>query len=174
MPIDVPRVFLCVIGSGFLGLAAAAQQPLPLPPPTGEVVLRVCGEIEVRNEEDCAVFDMDSLRAIGHVHLKTSTIWTEGVQEFEGIRLKHLLDRVGVQGELIWASAANDYGADIPVSDATEDGPILAYMMNEELMSLREKGPLWIVYPFDDDSSYRTDLIYSRSVWQLVSLDIRN
>jgi hypothetical protein len=34
-------------------------------------------------------------------------------------------------------------------------------------MSLREKGPLWVIYPYDSDPAYRTEETYSRSIWQL-------
>ena len=34
-------------------------------------------------------------------------------------------------------------------------------------MSVREKGPLWVIYPFDSDPEYQTEVIYSRSIWQL-------
>lgn len=173
MNMAVPRLLCC----GLFALGAAqivsADIPAPLEAPTGEVILEVCGNIAVHNQGDCAVFDVETLKAIGHVHLETSTIWTEGVQRFDGVRLKDLLQRVGAQGKSVWASAANDYGADIPVTDATEDGPILAYMLNNEEMSLRDMGPLWVIYPYDHDSKFRSDLIYSRSVWQLVSMEVR-
>lgn len=158
----------------FLAPAAFAS-PLPdLAKPSGDVVLTVCGHILVRNWGNCAALDLASLRALGRVQITTSTIWTEGVQQFEGVPLKVLLDRLGALGSVVWARAANDYGAEIPVAETSEDGPIIAYSMNGKEMSLRDKGPLWIVYPYDADSRYRNDVAYSRSVWQLVALDVRD
>jgi hypothetical protein len=55
----------------------------------------------------------------------------------------------------------------IPVSDATSGGPIIAFARNGEAMSVREKGPLWIVYPYDADPAYQSETIYARSIWQL-------
>jgi hypothetical protein len=40
-------------------------------------------------------------------------------------------------------------------------------------MSLREKGPLWIIYPFDSSPEYQTELIYSRSIWQLNRIEVQ-
>ena len=34
-------------------------------------------------------------------------------------------------------------------------------------MTLRDKGPLWVIYPFDDDPRYRSETVYFRSIWQL-------
>ena len=56
---------------------------------------------------------------------------------------------------------------DIPAESANADAPMVAYHIDGEIMSSREKGPLWVVYPYDQDVKYRTELIYSRSIWQL-------
>ena len=61
----------------------------------------------------------------------------------------------------------NDYAVDIPIGDARDGGPIIAYEIDGKPMSVREKGPLWIVYPYDSKTEYRTETIYSRSIWQL-------
>ncbi len=34
-------------------------------------------------------------------------------------------------------------------------------------MSVREKGPLWIVYPYSSSPEFQNEVIYSRSIWQL-------
>jgi hypothetical protein len=37
---------------------------------------------------------------------------------------------------------------------------------------VREKGPLFMIYPFDSDAALRNPLYYSRSVWQLKTIDV--
>jgi hypothetical protein len=32
---------------------------------------------------------------------------------------------------------------------------------------VRDQGPLWIMFPFDDKPELKSELIYSQSVWQL-------
>ena len=58
------------------------------------------------------------------------------------------------------------------VEDAVEGGPIIAYRLNGDRMSVRDKGPLWVVYPYDSDQVYQTEVIYSRSIWQLYRIDV--
>ncbi|GAA6208193.1 molybdopterin-dependent oxidoreductase [Cognatishimia sp. WU-CL00825] len=117
-------------------------------------------------------FDLASLRAIGTTEIVTSTIWTDGVHRFSGVSLHDLLAHLGATGGTIQATAINDYAIKIPVSDATQDGPIVAFEMDGELMPRRAKGPLWIVYPFDSSAQFRTEAIYARSIWQLNRLHI--
>ncbi len=133
----------------------------------GEVLLTVSGAIEETNADGVAQFDLAMLEALGNTVIDTSTIWTDGTQSFQGVPLKVLIDRLGIKGENLRATAINDYAVEIPTSDAVEGGPMIAYKLNGDLMSVRDKGPLWIVYPYDLDQGYRSEVIYSRSIWQL-------
>jgi hypothetical protein len=153
-------------------LLAAPVAAQDLAAPTGEIILTVSGDIAVRNQDDSAVFDLEMLRALGEVSFATTTPWTDGVQEFTGVSLAALVKALGVTEGSIKATAINDYAIDIPVADAVEGGPILAYMQNGEPMPVREKGPLWLVYPYDLNEAYQAEVIFSRSIWQLVRLDV--
>lgn len=144
----------------------------PLPAPTGDAMLTVTGTIGVTNAPEGAVFDLAMLQEIGVTGFATSTTWTQGVIQFDGVSLKALLDRLGVTEGTLKMYAINDYVIEVPVSDAVENGPILAYSQNGEMMSVRDKGPLWMIYPFDLNEDYRSEVIYSRSIWQLVKIEV--
>ncbi|MCH2093805.1 MAG: oxidoreductase [Rhodobacteraceae bacterium] len=135
--------------------------------PTGRILLTVSGQITETNADGVAQFDLDMLRDLGVEEVQTTTIWTDGPQVFVGVSLDVLMDRVGASGSSIDASAINDYTVQIPLSDAVDGGPIVAFQRNGNVMSRREKGPLWLIYPFDSSADYRTEVIYSRSIWQL-------
>lgn len=154
-------------------LFAAPALAEDLAAPTGEVVLTVTGAIGATNQGDAAVFDLDMLKAMGEVTFETSTPWTEGKQSFTGVPLDALLQAVGVTEGTLTAKAINDYAVEIPVTDAVAGGPILAYLQNGDPMSVREKGPLWVVYPYDLKDDYQAEVIYSRSIWQLSSIDVK-
>ncbi len=143
-----------------------------LPSPTGEVVLTVTGEITHENHDGAAQFDLEMLRKIGVESFETSTIWTEGTARYSGIRLSRLLEAVGAEGAVLRASAINDYAGEIPVTDAVESGPILAFEKDGRLMSVREKGPLWVIYPYDQNVDYQSEIIHSRSIWQLTRIEV--
>jgi len=53
-----------------------------------------------------------------------------------------------------------------------EDGPLLAYLRNGETMSVRDKGPVWLIFPFDDEPKFQNEEYYSRSIWQLDQIEI--
>lgn len=140
--------------------------------PEGVVVLTISGEIKETNVGATLQLDSEMLLALDKTIIETSTIWTDGVHVFQGVSLKILADTLGVTSGAFMATAINDYSVRIPIVDATDDGPILAYYMDDEKMSVRDKGPLWVVYPYDNRPEFRTEVIYSRSIWQLDRIDV--
>jgi hypothetical protein len=132
----------------------------------GRTVLVVEGAVGAAGGEPVR-FDMERLRALPQARFETTTLWTDGKRVFSGVRVSDLLKAVEARGDRLRAQALNDYAVTIPVSDATPDGPIVAYAMDGAPMSVRDKGPLWIVYPYDHDDRWRNETIYARSVWQL-------
>ncbi len=138
-----------------------------LPEPSGPVLLTVTGDFTVKSIDGTARFDLGMLQALPRAEFETTTIWTDGVMRFTGVPLSALLERLQIASATIRAQAINDYSVDIPLAEITEDIPIVAYYLNGEPMSRREKGPLWIVYPYDQDADYRSETVYSRSIWQL-------
>lgn len=147
--------------------AARAQE---LAKPTGDVVLTIDGVIGKSNVDGRADFDIEMLRAMPAVKIKTTSPWTDGPAEFEGVSLEALFKTVGATGKSIKAAALNDYIADVDPATIISSGAILAYRMNGSDISVRDKGPLWIMFPFDDQPQLKAEPIYSQSVWQLRKL----
>jgi hypothetical protein len=142
-----------------------------LPRPKGSVILTVSGKIERTNSAVGAQFDREMLEALGSASITTRSEVSEVPQTFEGVPLRAVLDKVGVQGRAMRASALNDYVIVIPLEDLQFE-PILAMRVDNRTLTVRDKGPLWIVYPRD---SYRVlqDTRYDpRWVWQLNKLNI--
>ena len=149
------------IGAGsFIGTQALAAE---IPMPGDPVILTVGGEIENTNDGDKARFDYAGLETLPRFTLNTTTPWTEGMQTFEGVLLRDLLSALGAKGSTIQAVALNDYAIEIPVSDGEEADVIVAYLQNGQRMSVRQKGPLWIIYP----DSVSSPLATERMIWQL-------
>lgn len=153
-----------------LTLAIPARAELAAP--TGEQVLKVDGAISVTNSDGAALFDMDMLTALPAGEFTTTTQWTEGAKTFKGVPLKALLESLGASGTKITATALNNYSVDIPMDALNDDAPIVAYSIDGETFSRRDKGPLWIVFPYDSSAEYQTELVFGWSIWQLATLTV--
>ncbi len=136
-------------------------------------MLTVTGAVGQANSGANAVFDMAMLEKLPQKSFTTQTPWYPKPVTFTGPLLRDVLAAAGAKGSKIVAVALNDYKTDIPFEDATKFDPIVAHLLDNKPMSIREKGPLFIVYPFDTASELRTEMYYNRSAWQLSSLRVQ-
>lgn len=135
------------------------------------VVLTVSGKIAGNGNRD---FTLEDLERLGTTSFVSKNNWMEGTHKFEGVPFQKFLDAVGADGEKLQAVALNEYSAEIPM-DAVKDKPaLLVTRIDGETISVREKGPVWILYPqTDDHPEYRNPPFTHYMVWQLRRIDVR-
>jgi hypothetical protein len=73
----------------------------------------------------------------------------------------------------VLAIALNDYTSEVPIEDFARYHTILALKRDGEYMPVRDKGPLFIVYPYDSNPELKSQKFYSRSVWQVTRLVVK-
>lgn len=146
---------------------------LALDPSQSTVLLTIHGKITATNTEGAAQFDAIMLQALPQQTIKAETPWTEGVTTFSGPLLRDVLEMAGANGDTLLMTAINEYQVKVPVSDAEYFNCILAISMNGETLTVRTKGPLWLIYPWDTFDGLRTETYYARSIWQLKTIDVQ-
>jgi hypothetical protein len=144
----------------------------PLGAPNGKVVLTISGKIGESNSPKGAEFDMAMLEKLPQRSFTTLTPWETQPIQFSGPLLRDVLAAVKAQGTAIKAMALNDFQSTIPVEDAMKYDMVMALKMNGQPISVKTKGPLFIVYPYDAKPELRSAVYYERSPWQLKSLTI--
>lgn len=153
--------------------ALSVQGASALDKPTGDVILTVTGHVANKNADDGAQFDAAMLEQLASRTGQMETPWTTGKVTFSGPLLKAVLDAAGAEGEVLTVRAMNDYSADVPMEDATTLDTILATKMDGKVMSVRDKGPLFMIYPFDTNPDLYNEKYFSRSVWQIKEIEVR-
>ncbi len=166
------RSLLSAAALGLVLLTGAAEAA-GLTRPTGEVVLTVTGRIAETNADASAVYDMAMLEALPARTTVTETPWTKGAVKFEGPLGRALLDQIGADGTVLRITALNDYVVEVPVEDFRKWPVILATRKDGKAMPVRDKGPIFVIYPFDLDRSLYNEKIFSRSAWQVKSIEVR-
>jgi hypothetical protein len=159
-------------GCAFALLSITTALAAPLGQPAGETVLTITGDIANTNGDGVATFDKAMLEALERRTATMETPWTEGKVAFEGPLLKAILDAAGAQGKTLIVKALNDYSAEVPMEDAQDFPTMLAIRMNGEEMSVRDKGPLFMIYPFDKHPELYNEKYFSRSVWQIKEIEV--
>lgn len=140
--------------------------------PKGRIVLTVSGQIGETNKGKDAVFDMAMLEALPQHSFTTRTPWYDRPVKFTGPLLSDVLALTKAKGTSISASAINDYTIRIPVADAQAHGILVARLLDDQPMAVRDKGPLFVIYPFDSKAELRSSTYYERSIWQLKRMSI--
>ncbi|WP_421590782.1 molybdopterin-dependent oxidoreductase [Shinella sp. M27] len=164
---------LNIIATALTLTCLTSTSAFALDAPTGDVILTIKGpRLAHPNAGDTAEFDLAMLEKLVGRSGTMETPWTKGKIEFSGPLLKSILEAAGAEGSTLKVKALNDYAADVPIEDATKIDTMLATRMNGETMSIRDKGPLFLIYPFDIDSSLYNEKYFSRSVWQIKEIEV--
>ncbi len=135
--------------------------------PAGRPILTVSGLIAEKNAGNDAQFDAAMLDKLPQQKMTVETPWYKTAQTFEGPLFRDVLKATGVKGKKLYVVALNDYAAEIPLADLEKYDVILARKIDGKVLNVRDKGPLFIMYPFDKKPELRTKDVYSRCVWQV-------
>ncbi|NKX43202.1 molybdopterin-dependent oxidoreductase [Roseicyclus persicicus] len=114
-------------------------------------------------------FSDADLTAMATETFTTTTIWTEGEVEFSGPPLAEVLRAAGLAADVrrLRLTALNDYSVEIETDRIEAAAPIIANRIDGQPFSVRDKGPLWLVFPYDSDARFRSESVFAVSVWQL-------
>jgi hypothetical protein len=154
---------------GIMSVAHAASLESPKERP----ILTITGKIGVTNKDQTAQFDRAMLESLGLITIETTTPWYEGKVKFEGISLDKLMKLVEAKGERVSVIALNDYATEIPMADFGKYNVILALKRDGEYMPVRDKGPLFIVYPYDSNPELKSQTYFARSAWQVARIEVK-
>jgi hypothetical protein len=171
VPHRITAMAVALLLSVFPLVAAAGQSSLSQP--QGIPLLTITGAITETNIDGSAQFDTDLFTALPRHKTTTSTPWYDAPRTFEGPLLRDVLAAVGATGKMLRVEALNDYAALIPVSDVIENNVILADRIDGKPIPVRERGPLFIIYPFDERPALNAEEYYQRSVWQVRSIEVQ-
>ncbi|MDH2433760.1 molybdopterin-dependent oxidoreductase [Pokkaliibacter sp. MBI-7] len=146
----------------FSYMARASDFPAPM----DDVILTVSGDIKANSGKDVD-FDRAMLAALPQSEINTGTPWTEGVHNYKGVLLKDLLKAVDSQGKEIIARALNDYQTTLTTQHVDKDGALVAMEEDGQALTVRNKGPLWVIFPLTDHPELNVPSIHSAMIWQL-------
>lgn len=157
------RAVLGGIAATALALPLAAQDP-------DRVILTVT----LPDGSEHVLTDAE-LDALPWTEFTTTTRWTEGPQVFRGPSAATIFAHFGLRQEDLTdmrmvMNALNDFVVQMPATDAYTYQAMFAREANGAKMRVRDKGPLWLVFPRDSIAALRDPIMDERWIWQLSSL----
>jgi hypothetical protein len=117
-------------------------------------------------------FTLAELESLGTEALRTTTPWTRGMQAFSGVPLLRLLQATGGGAVPMRAEALNRYAVALDAEDATLRAGLLATRWDGQPMRVRDRGPIWLVFPWSERPELDRPEVHERSIWQLRRLTL--
>ncbi|MDF3362788.1 molybdopterin-dependent oxidoreductase [Sulfitobacter sp. Ks41] len=125
-------------------------------------------------------FTLEQLQTLPQTTVVTANDYVEPSAVFQGPLLRTVLEALEIDKDaelkMIDAElkmiALNDFTSTVPASDAFDYDVIMAVLRDGELMTVRNKGPIWVIYPMDDNPELRSDIYNDRLVWQLKEIAV--
>ncbi|MCG9623734.1 MULTISPECIES: hypothetical protein [Vibrio] len=110
----------------------------------------------------------EDLANMPQTSIATELPWLEGENHFTGVSLIELFAQANAQiPDTITFIALNDYKVAITLKDIQAYNPIVANRKNGEKMSVRDKGPFWVIFPISQFPEIDTTDYHSMMIWQL-------
>ncbi len=114
----------------------------------------------------------DEIAKIGETEINT-TIFVMGAEthKVRGVLLRDLAKFVGASGDAVKLTALDGYALEIPMSDFETYDAVVATEIDGKPLSVRDKGPAWLIYPASDHPELKDTVYESRMVWQIKSIE---
>ncbi|GAL17975.1 hypothetical protein JCM19235_6528 [Vibrio maritimus] len=110
----------------------------------------------------------NDLSSMPQATINTELPWLNGENQFTGVKLEDLFAQSNTPlPELITFIALNDYKVSIRLEDIKQYQPIIANRKNGERMSIRDKGPYWVIFPLSQYPEIDNTDYHAMMIWQL-------
>ncbi|MCW8327435.1 oxidoreductase [Photobacterium sp. SDRW27] len=102
--------------------------------------------------------------------LTTHLPWFKGQAEFQGVKLKTLLETYQLKSSQITMGALNDYSATVSWNDIDKYDPVVAIKKDGQYLRIRDYGPYWLVFSIDKYPELKQMKYLAKMVWQLETI----
>ena len=153
-------------------VSAVVQAGVPAGLPAPAALLTVSGRLERPDRGHEASFDRARLQALPQTSFSTRTPWWAEPRRFTGPLLRDVLGAVGASGRTLRLGSIAPDHQDMPFDDALQYDVVVAHRLDGRAMTLRDKGPLLLMYPFDAQPELHSAVYYGRSTWHLQTIEV--
>ena len=130
--------------------------------------------LQVKGRISPVSLTLTDLQAMPTTEVSTQTIWTDRKHRFSAVSVQTLLNELQVpdSAKTLTMVALNDYSIEVEIATLIQHNAFIAFAMDGETMRIRDKGPLWVLYPFSDQPEINIPPFQAHAIWQLKTLII--
>jgi len=148
---------------------AAGPTPVSLPPSASQrIILTVTGPTGTLQ-----TFTHAQVEALGTYRLTTKTFWPDDDGTYEGVMLADVLKQAKLDTQAkVQVTALDGYSVAIPSEDWTRWQVLLATRRDGRPLTVRNKGPLRLIFPMALDTKLAVRSMGGHWAWMIKSIGI--
>lgn len=120
------------------------------------------------------LYTLKQLQQLPQHEIRTKSPWTNGVHIYKGPYLDDVLKLAKTEGDWLTLHALDSYQISFNYQRIKKYNPILALQIDGTLLTVRTKGPIWLMLPIDEFKELGTAIYQDYMVWQLVKIDVED
>ena len=172
------RKSVLLIAAFTTALSLAQAQAQDIEPPSANVnepAVKISWTNKAGEQEKIVVTrsDMQAMQQTANRLQLPDALGISGSHNWQGVSLKQVVARSGYNTKVLQATALNGYFVEVPQDDLERFDPILAFRRDDQFISIREKGPFILIYPFNQFPELNQQRYINRTVWQIDELNLR-
>lgn len=119
------------------------------------------------------MLDRKELEALPQTTIRTVSPYFVGKTEFSGPTLQHVVEHFGASGATnITLTALNDYSVAGGFDEVLSMDAVVATRRNGDTMTVRQRGPFWVILPLSDRPDLDNQSYHQFMVWQLNRIEL--
>jgi len=129
-------------------------------------------EINSISESINEQFTLNQLLQLPQHDITTKLPWTSESNTYSGPYLKDVLQSAKTTGQWISLHALDYYNVSLNFQQIERFNPILALKKDGRLLTVRSKGPIWLLLPVDDYPELNAAIYNDYMIWHLVKIGV--
>ncbi|CAG9298005.1 putative pterin-binding protein [Celerinatantimonas diazotrophica] len=132
------------------------------------IILTISGHIRPTLSVRKVNFTLNDLQKFPQYIYKTTNRWVDKPHQYKGPLLADILKSVHAESPRLTLVALNDYRVNMDMSKVIKYKPILAWSDDGKTMTVRDRGPLWLMFPLDSyPKALKNTGMNTYMIWQL-------
>ncbi|WP_296935334.1 hypothetical protein [uncultured Marinobacter sp.] len=130
-------------------------------------------KLTITNGASTLVLDRNELESFPQTTFSTISPYFDGEVQFSGPTLARVLETFGVSGQSqITLTALNNYNVSGSLEDLLSLDAIIATRRESKTMSVRDRGPFWVILPLSERPELDNEDFHRYMVWQLSGIEL--
>lgn len=138
-------------------------------PASEKVLLNVYSVSESTNKQ----YTLTQLLQLPQHDIDTKLPWTSENNIYTGPYLADVLQAAQVKGQWLRFDALDYYNVSLNYQSIKKFNPILALKQDGKLLTIRTKGPIWLILPVNQHTELNAAIYNDYMIWHLVKIAVQ-